>query len=174
VKYAWIKQNRDLFSVQRGCELFEVSRTGYQQWLIRAPVARVVRREQLDVQVRALPMASKRTDGRPRLVRGLRNQGIHDGHEQVRQSMLRQHLRSVHKRRYVHTTDSAHNKPTASNVLNRRSNGWALNQAWVGDITYIETGEGWLYLATVLDLASWLVCTLNRGSSTYSWCEVIC
>jgi hypothetical protein len=54
VKYAWIKQNRDLFSIQCGCELFEVSRTGYQQWLVRAPAFRVVQREQLDAKVRAL------------------------------------------------------------------------------------------------------------------------
>jgi putative transposase len=154
VKYAWIKQNRDLVSIQRGCELFEVSRTGYQQWLIRVPASRVVQREQLDAKVCSLHMASKRTDGRPRLVRGLRNQGINVGHEQVRQSMLRQHLRSVHKRRFVHTTDSAHKRPIASNELNRRFDGWALNQAWVGDITYIQTDEGWLHLATVLDLAS--------------------
>jgi putative transposase len=154
VKYAWIKQNRDLYSVQRVCEILEVSRTGYQQWLIREPSLKQSRHQQLDSRVRALHMASKRTDGRPRLVRALRYEGFNVGHEQVRQSMLRLHLRSVHKRRFVHTTDSIHAKPIAQNVLNRRFDGWSLNRAWVGDITYIETDEGWLYLATVLDLAS--------------------
>ncbi len=60
----------------------------------------------------------------------------------------------MHKRRFVRTTNSAHNQPIASNVLNRRFSGWAMNQAWVGDITYIQTNEGWLYLAMVLDLSS--------------------
>jgi putative transposase len=154
VKYAWIQQNRDWCSVQRACEVLEVSRSGYQQWLIREPSIKERKRDQLDARVRALHLASNRTDGRPRLVRALRDQGLRIGHEQVRQSMLRQHLRSVHKRRFVHTTDSRHNQPIASNVLNRRFDGWALNRAWVGDITYIQTDEGWLYLATVIDLAS--------------------
>ena len=52
------------------------------------------------------------------------------------------------------TTDSNHRKPIADNVLDRRFNGWAPNRAWVGDITYIATDEGWLYLAVVMDLAS--------------------
>jgi putative transposase len=154
VKYAWINQNRDLFSAQRSCQILEVSRTGYQQWLVREPSQRAVKNQALDVQVRALHLASNRADGRPRLVRALHQQGIKVGHEQVRQSMLRQQLCSVHRRRFVHTTDSAHDKPIASNVLNRRFTNWGLNQAWVGDITYVETDEGWLYLATVLDLGS--------------------
>jgi putative transposase len=154
VKYAWIHANRDVFSAQRTCLMLQVSRTGYQQWLVRAPSARSIERQVLDAQVSALHLASQRTDGRPRLVRALHNQGMMVGHERVRQSMLRQHLRSVHKSRFVHTTDSAHDKPIAANVLNRRFDGWGLNRAWVGDITYVETGEGWLYLAIVLDLSA--------------------
>jgi putative transposase len=68
--------------------------------------------------------------------------------------MLCQHLHSVHKRRFVHTTDSTHAKPIAQNTLRRRFDGWSLNRAWVGDITYIKTDEGRLYLATVVALAS--------------------
>ena len=76
------------------------------------------------------------------------------GHERVRNSLKRQGLRPVYKRPYRVTTDSAHHKPIAPNVLDRRFDGWRINQAWVGDITYVATAEGWLYLACVMDLAS--------------------
>ena len=91
---------------------------------------------------------------RPRIVRGLRAQGVPVSHERVRNSLKRQDLRPVYKRPYRVTTDSAHNKPIAPNVLDRRFDGWCVNRAWVADITYIATGEGWLYLACVMDLAS--------------------
>ena len=81
-------------------------------------------------------------------------QGLLIGHERVRNSLKRQGLRPVYKRPYRVTTDSAHRKPIAPNVLDRRFDGWRVNQAWVADITYIATGEGWLYLACVMDLAS--------------------
>ena len=76
------------------------------------------------------------------------------GHERVRRSLKRQGLRPVYKRAYRVTTDSAHAKPIAPNVLARRFDAWQPNRAWVGDITYLETQEGWLYLATVMDLGS--------------------
>jgi transposase InsO family protein len=108
----------------------------------------------LDAQVAALHAGSKRSYGRPRIVRGLREQGVQVGHERVRNSLKRQDLRPVYKRPYRVTTDSAHHKPVAPNVLDRRVEGWRVNQAWVADITYVGTGEGWLYLACVMDLAS--------------------
>ena len=55
------------------------------------------------------------------------------------------------------TTDSAHRKPIAPNLLNPRFDGWQVNQAWVADITYIATAEGWLYLACIMDLASRII-----------------
>ena len=108
----------------------------------------------LDVQVAAIHAGSKRSYGRPRIVRGLLDQGVQVSHERVCNSLKRQGLRPVYKRPYRVTTDSAHKKPIAPNVLNRRFDGWQVNQAWVADITYIATGEGWLYLACVMDLSS--------------------
>jgi len=76
------------------------------------------------------------------------------GHGRVRRSLQRQALRPVYKRPYRVTTDSHHGQPVASNVLARQFDGWAINRAWVCDITYLHTGEGWLYLAVVMDLGS--------------------
>jgi len=154
VRYAWIGEHCDQFSVTRMCRQLEVSRTGYCQWRTRPPSERSMANAALDAQVAAIHAGSKRSYGRPRIVRGLRQQGLLIGHERVRNSLKRQGLRPVYKRPYRVTTDSAHHKPIAANVLDRRFDGWRVNQAWVADITYIATGEGWLYLACVMDLAS--------------------
>ena len=154
MKYAWIEEHRDRFHVTRMCRQLEVSRTGYCQWRTRAPSDRAIANAALDAQVAALHAQSKRSYGRPRIVRGLREQGVQVGHERVRNSLKRQDLRSVYKRPYRVTTDSAHHKPIAPNVLDRRVDGWRVNQAWVADITYVATNQGWLYLACVMDLAS--------------------
>ena len=154
MKYAWIEAHRDEFSVTRMCRELSVSRTGYCQWRRRAPSDRSMANAALDAQVAAIHAGSQRSYGRPRIVQRLREQGIHVGHERVRNSLKRQSLHSVYKRPYRVTTDSAHHKPIAPHVLERRFDGWGVNRAWVADLTYIATGEGWLYLACVMDLAS--------------------
>jgi transposase InsO family protein len=104
--------------------------------------------------VAAIHAERKRRYGRPRILRELLAQGHPVGHERVRRSLNRQGLRTVYRRPYRVTTDSDHVLPVAPHVLDRRFTGWAPNQAWVGDITYVWTAEGWLYLACILDLAS--------------------
>jgi transposase InsO family protein len=131
-----------------------VSRTGYLQWRRRPPSVRAQSNARLDAQVAAMHAASKRSYGRPRIVRGLRELGLCVGHERVRRSLQRQALQPVYKRPYRVTTDANHRLPVAPNVLERRFDGWDLNRAWVSDITYCSTVEGWLYLAGVMDLAS--------------------
>jgi len=154
VRYAWIEKHRDHFSSTRMCGLLEVSRSGYCQWPTRTPSRRALANAALDAQVAAIHAASRRSYGRNRIARGLRQQGLPAGHERVRESLRRQGLRPVYKRPYRVTTDSDHRNPIASNVLDRRFDGWKINQAWVADITYVATDEGWLYLAAVMDLAS--------------------
>jgi transposase InsO family protein len=154
VKYAWIKEHGDLYSVTRMCRLLGVSRSGYCQWRTRPASERSMANAALDARVAAIHAGTRRSYGRPRIVRDLRAHGVRVGHERVRNSLKRQGLRPAYRRPYRVTTDSAHNKPIAPNVLDRRVDGWQVNQAWVADITYIATGEGWLYLACVMDLAS--------------------
>jgi transposase InsO family protein len=136
------------------CRQLNVSRSGYLQWRGRRPSARATANEALDARVAAIHAETRQSYGRPRIVRALQTQGVAVGHERVRQSLLRQSLRPAYRRPYRVTTDSAHAKPVAANVLARRFDGWAINQAWLADLTYIATDEGWLYLACVLDLGS--------------------
>jgi putative transposase len=154
MRYAWIEEHRDAFGIARMCGLLEVSRSGYCQWRGREPSDRARSNALLDAAVSQLHAVSRRSYGRPRIVQGLRKQGLQVGHERVRKSLVRQGLRPLYKRPYRVTTDSNHRKPVAENILDRRFDGWPINRAWVADITYVSTAQGWLYLAAVMDLAS--------------------
>ncbi len=154
MKYAWIESNRDRFAVARMCRNLGVSRTGYCQWRVRPKSNRDRANEALDAKVAAIHHASGQSYGRPRIVKQLSNQGDRVGPERVRHSLKRQHLRPVYKRPYRLTTDSNRKQPIAPNVLDWRFDGWQPNRAWVADITYIRTDEGWLYLAAIIDLGS--------------------
>ena len=154
MRYAWIEAHRDQFCVAPMCRQLGVSRTGYLQWRARPASDRSIANALLDARVASIHAESRQSYGRPRILRALREQGMVVGHERVRQSLGRQTLRTVYRRAYRATTDSNHTKPVAPNLLDRRFAGWASNQAWVADLTYIPTEEGWLYLACVLDLGS--------------------
>ena len=93
MKYAWIDEHRDQYSVTRMCRQLEVSRTGYGQWRTRPPSDRALANAVLDAQVAAMHAGSQRSYGRPRIVRGLRAQGVPVSHERVRKSLQRQGLR---------------------------------------------------------------------------------
>ena len=89
MKYAWIEKHSDQFHVTRLCRQLEVSRTGFCQWSTRAPSDRSMANAALDAQVAAIHAASQRSYGRPRIVRGLREQGVQVSHERVRNSLKR-------------------------------------------------------------------------------------
>lgn len=154
MKYAWIEKHRDEYTVSRLCRVLLVSRTGYCQWRVRTPSPRALANKALDAKVHVAHRDSRGSYGRPRITQQLRQQGERVSAERVRRSLKRQGLRPVYRRAYVVTTDSGHRLPVAPNLLNRRFDGWQPNRAWVADITYVPTGQGWLYLAAVMDLAS--------------------
>lgn len=143
MRYAWIDAHRDQYSVSRLCRVLGVSRSGYCQWRGREPSRRALANAKLDAEVAAIHRASRGSYGRPRIVRQLRAQGRPVSAEHVRRSLQRQGLRPVYKRPYRVTTDSTHRLPVAPNLLDRRFDGWRPNQAWVSDITFVRTGEGW-------------------------------
>ena len=141
MKYVWIGEHSDQYNVTQMCRQLDVSRTGYYQWEGRTPSSRSIANKALDAQVAAIHAGSGRSYGRPRIVKQLHDQGVEVGHERVRNSLKRQGLRPVYKKPYRVTTDSSHNKPIASNVLDRRFDGWAVNRAWVADISVLQQRE---------------------------------
>ena len=139
-------------TVSQACRILEVSRSGYyaaEKLRRAAPVACVA-----SVHLRAAFAASGRTYGSRRLRAALGTRGVMMGRHKVRSLMRAHGLRSVWKRKFVHTTDSKHAMPVSNNVLARQFDRPLPNQAWVCDITYLRTRSGWLYLAAVLDLHS--------------------
>ncbi len=139
-------------SVSQACSALGVSRSGYYSAAkasLAAPKVCAV-----SVHLKAAFAASGRTYGSRRLRTALQSRGITIGRHRVRSLMRTNQLRSVWRRKFIHTTDSKHSMPVAANVLNREFVRTLPNQAWVSDITYIRTGSGWLYLAAVLDLHS--------------------
>lgn len=94
MKYAWVDDHRDEFSVMRMCRQLGVSRMGYCQWRTRRPSHRGAANAVLDAQVAAIHARSQRSYGRPRIVEALYQQGVEVGHERVRQSLLRQERRA--------------------------------------------------------------------------------
>ena len=137
------------------CRVLQVSRSGYHAWRVRVVSRRRQRREALAVQIRAVHADSRRRYGSPRVHEALAAQGARVCANTVAKVMREQGLRAKSRPKYVpRTTDSAHDRPLAPNVLARQFTAEAPNRTWVGDITYIATDEGWLYLAAVLDLFS--------------------
>lgn len=149
MKYATIRQHEDTFAVMRMCRTLSVSPSGYYAWRNRKPSARAQWHAKLDAKVREAFEAERGRAGAPRLSRRLRT-----GRRQVAKSLRRQGLRAKAARKYKATTNSNHGLPVAENLLQQNFHAERPNQTWVGDITYIDTDEGWLYLAAVVDLYS--------------------
>ncbi len=137
------------------CQVLEVSRSGYYAWRDRAPSRQAQRRAELSAQVAAVHAESRAVYGAPRVHAELRARGVACAPNTVAALMRQQGLRSKRRRRFVvRTTDSRHGHPWAPNRLARQFQPARPNQVWAADLTYIPTGEGWLYLAAVLDLCS--------------------
>ena len=137
------------------CDALGVSSSGYYAWLKRGKSSRERNNEVLTERILQIHRESRGTYGSPRILVELRAQGQRVGKRRIARLMQRQGIRVRKRRRWVpKTTDSNHNLPVAPNLLDRNFQQTAANQAWVEDITYVRTDEGWLYLATLLDLFS--------------------
>jgi putative transposase len=139
------------------CANLEVSPSGYYDWQKRraAPGPRAVENQRLAKQIEAIHVQSRQTYGSPRIVDALRKQGCRHGRNRIARLMKAGSLCGRQRGRYrVRTTDSNHEEPIAPNRLAEAPKATAPNQLWVADITYIQTQEGWLYLAAILDLYS--------------------
>lgn len=134
--------------------MFSIERSGYYAWINRKPNQQSVANEELDKKIINIFSDHKSRYGVPRITDELHDQGEICGKNRVSRRMRHLGLRAKGKKKFKVTTDSKHNMPVAANLLNRDFSATAANQKWVSDITYVWTDEGWLYLATVIDLYS--------------------
>lgn len=155
VKFAFIDAEKATWPVAWMCRKLGVSRSGFYAFQGRRQCPRAVEDGRLRTLVVAAHRAGRRTYGSPRIQRELRDvHGIRIGRNRVIRLMRSEGLRGVSRRRRVRTTDSRHNFPVAPNRLMRDFSAAGPNQRWAGDITYLRTDDGWLYLAVILDLYS--------------------
>jgi len=153
VKFAFVAAEK-AFPVEVMCKVLGVSRSGFYAWRRRGPAKRTTESTKLAVEIKLVHEGSRRVYGSPRVHRELRARGVLVGKNRVAKLMRVQGLASKRKRRFRATTDSNHAMPTAPNTLSRAFKQTAPNTAWVTDITYVPTREGWLYFAVILDLFS--------------------
>ena len=152
--YELVDSEKAAFPVTALCEAVGVSRSAYYAWCRSGPSERELANERLLAEIRAIHVENEARYGSPRIVDELRGRGHEVGKHRVARLMRENGIWARIRRRFRHTTDSRHKLPIAPNLLGQNFTATAPNQAWVGDITYIWTAEGWAYLAVLLDLYS--------------------
>jgi len=159
MKYAFIDRHKKDWPIVLQCRVLEVSVSGFGQYRARqsasaSPTVGRLNDTALLVHIRAIFHEMKGSYGWPRVWRELAARGVRAGKERVRKLMRADGLRARGKKKFRVTTDSGHGLPVSPNLLARKFDVEAANRFWSGDITYIWTDEGWMYLAVVIDLYS--------------------
>jgi transposase InsO family protein len=154
MRYRFIGVERTNYPITILCRVLQVSSSGYYAFMARGPSARALANEELLAEIKEIHVESRGTYGSPRMYRELIAKGRVVSPGRVERLMRNNEITARRKRRFKVTTDSKHNMPVADNTLDR---GFAVerpDRKWAGDITYIWTREGWLFLAVILDLFS--------------------
>ena len=155
VRFAFIEQHAAVYPVRLMCRVLEVSPSGYYASRSRPESPRIAANRQLVAEIRRIEARHQGRYGSPRMHAALRAHGHRCSRGRVERLMRRHRIRALAGRRYRPcTTDSRHHLAIAPNLLAQRFEAPAPNRVWLADITYIATGEGWLYLAAVLDVAT--------------------
>ena len=155
MRYAWIAEHSQEYGIEAMCRVLGVARSGYYAWKEHAPSARERANQVLVEEIRQEFTTSRRTYGSPRIQLALADKQVACGRHRVARLMRQAGLRARGRRkRHPITTQRDPQAAPAPNRLNQDFSASAPNQKWVTDFTYIETAEGWLYLAVVLDLYS--------------------
>jgi transposase InsO family protein len=155
VRHAFAHKHQERYGIGRLCRVLGLFCSGYYAWKKALGTRRRHRREALTEAIRRVYLESRRSYGNPRVHKALVAGGVSCSRKQIARLMQRAGLRGKTRRRYrVLTTDSAHRHDAASNHLDRRFKQSRANCVWAGDITYVATAQGWLFVAVVLDLFS--------------------
>ena len=152
----FIKNNLSWINVTIACKCLTVTRSSYYDW-INGEAIRLERKRTKQALLKLIKiehLKSKKRYGSTKIIKALKSQGIKHNHKAIEKLMRDNGIRSIVNKKYKATTNSKHTLDVFENVLDRQFNVAKPNYAWVSDITYIATNEGWLYLATVLDLYS--------------------
>lgn len=154
MRFAFIAKNEGLLPIKRLCQIMDVSARGYRAWRTR-PMSKTQRADMVVLaHIREQFALSLGSYGRPRMAEELRELGIAVGERKVGRLMRENAIAVKRNKKFKATTDSNHSFNIAPNLLDRDFFAEQPNQKWAGDISYVWTREGWLYLAVIIDLHS--------------------
>ena len=154
MRFEFIKAEKAYYPVRVICRVLQVAASGYYAWLKRPESRHEQEDKALSATIHVLYRANREVYGSPRMHEEMKARGFEVGRKRVARLMREHGLVATRPKRFRRTTDSSHKQPVAENVLNRKFDVEGPDEAWVTDITYIWTWEGWLYLAVVIDLFS--------------------
>ena len=147
-------QQHTAFKVNRMCQLLKVSRSGYYEWLSRPPRAQAEAEQHVEAQVQHYFAQGRGTYGTRRIKYLLAQEGLQVSRRRIGRILRQAGLRGKTRRKFKAPSTAGQAQTVAPNQLNREFTVDVPDRVYVGDITYLPTGEGWLYLAVVLDLCS--------------------
>ena len=154
MRYRFVAAEQARYPVRLLCRVVGVAASGFYAWLRRGPSQRERQDRSLAEQIAAVFAASRRTYGSPRVHAELRAEGIRVSRKRVARLMREGGLAATIRRRFPRTTNSDHGRPVAPNLLEQKFTADQPDTVWLADISYIATGEGWLYLAAIKDMAT--------------------
>ena len=152
MKFEFIKINRKVYPVWLMAKILRVSPSGFYDWDRRGTSRRQQREYELARVIEDIHEGSRKTYGSPRIFRMLKALGHRCKKSTVERLMRKYGIFAKRRRKFRKTTQSKHDHPIAENILQRDFKAEGPNKVWASDITYVETAEGWLYLAVILDL----------------------
>lgn len=151
-RYEFIKENTEIFPVDKMCQIFHVDRSCYYKWLKKVPTNRALRKIFITSEICRIYQLSRGIYGSPRITKELATIGIKVCQSFVAKIMQEHYLRSITKLKFKKTTVTSPTYPVVENSLNQNFRVATENEVWVSDITYIQTAEGWIYLTIIIDL----------------------
>lgn len=163
--YSFIEKHREEYRVNRMCEVLKVSKSGYYKWKEKVQSASQKKKEGALKLIKQIFYENREVYGSPRIQRILKKQGVPLSEKTVSNYMRELSLCATVPFHYTVTTQSNHEHPIYPNLLKRNFHADHPNQVWVVDITYIWTSQGWLYLATVMDLFSRKIIGFNLANT---------
>jgi transposase InsO family protein len=152
----FINNNLSWINISIACDCLGLTRSNYYSWRNNTAMrnAKAELSNSLVEQIKTIYISSKKRYGSLKITKTLKQAGVVCSQKSVANLMLKNNIMSIVTKKYKATTNSKHTLSVFNNILNREFNVSKPNYAWVGDITYIATDEGWIYLATVIDLYS--------------------
>ncbi len=175
MRYQLIDEQKKAWPVTLMCDILDVSRSGYYDWIAREQRQRVSSPHNLDRRIREIFGEHRQRYGAPRITKTLHHEGLRCSENRISRRMRLLGLKAIQARKFKVTTDSTHANPVAPDLLKQDFRAEAPNQKWTSDITYVWTNEGWLYLAVVMDLYSRAIVgwSMNRRMTQQLVCDAL-